>query len=90
MYHTSTHHQTSAAEGMRAYGLSGIELGHRTRERQLTSAHGLQLQEVQVRGRVNNIRQWLGDAMIRAGTGLAGAAARPVRRPAIGPKASMP
>ena len=90
MYHTSTPTRPSAAEGLRAYGLSGIELGHRTRERQRTSAHGLQLQEVQVRGRVNNIRQWLGDAMIRAGTGLAGGAARPMRRPAISPKASMP
>lgn len=89
MYPTSTHHQTSAAEGMRAYGLSGIELGHRTRERQLTSAHGLQLQEVQVRGRVNNIRQWLGDAMIRAGSGLAGRQAT-TPAPAISPKASMP
>ncbi len=90
MYHTSTHHQMSTAEGMRAYGLSGIELGHRTGERQLASAHGLQLQEIQVRGRVNNVRQWLGDAMIRAGIGLAGDAANPVRRPAIHPKVSMP
>jgi hypothetical protein len=90
MYHTSTHPQTSAGEGMRAYGLSGIEFGHRTREYQVAAAHGLQLQEIQVRGRVNNFRQWLGDAMIRAGTGLAGDATRQVRRPAIRPKASMP
>ena len=90
MYQTSTHHQTSAAAGMRAYGLSGIELGHRASERQLAAVHGLQLQEIQVRSRINNFRQWLGDAMIRAGTDLAGDAARSAQRPAIRPNASMP
>ena len=67
MYHTSNHHQTSAAEGMWAYGLSGIELGHRAQRREVAATHDHQLREVEVRGRVNNIRQWLGDAMIRAG-----------------------
>lgn len=88
MFQTSTHHPTSAADGMLAYGLSGIELGHRGHERRVTAARHLQLQEVQVRGRVNNVRQWLGDTMIRAGSGLAGSAARP--RGAMRPKATMP
>jgi hypothetical protein len=89
MFHTSTHHPTSAADGMRAYGLSGIELGHRVHARQAAAVRDLQLQEVQVRGRVNNVRQWLGDAMVRAGTGLAGSAAR-APRTAVSPKISMP
>ena len=89
MFHTSTDSQTSAAEGMRAYGLSGIELGHRTRQRHAAAARDLQLREVHVRGRVNNIRQWLGDTMIRAGSGIAGRAAT-APGPAMRPKASMP
>lgn len=89
MFHTSTHLPTSAAEGMQAYGLSGIELGHRVQARQAAAGRDLQLQGIEVRGRVNNVRQWLGDAMIRAGTGLAGSAAR-TPRSAIRPKISMP
>jgi hypothetical protein len=89
MFHTSTHTRPSAAEGMRAYGLSGIELGHRADERHDAAARRSQLREVEVRGRVNNIRQWLGDAMVRAGTGLAGDAATLARRPAMRPKATM-
>ena len=88
MYQTSIHSRTSAAEGLRAYGLSGIELGHREQQRHAHAAHEHQLREVEVRGRVNNIRQWLGDAMIRAGSGLAGRReATPA--PAIRPRASM-
>jgi hypothetical protein len=89
MYHSSTHQQTSDADGMRAYGLSGIELGHRARQRQAAADRHLQLREVEVRSRVNNIRHWLADAMVRAGTGLAGNAA-PAPRVAARPKASVP
>lgn len=90
MFHTSNHHPTTAADGLRTYGLSGIELGHRAGERNLASARGQQHRQVQGRSRVDSIRQWLGDTMIRAGIGLAGEAARPVGRPVIQPKATMP
>jgi hypothetical protein len=89
MIHTSAQTRSSAADGMRAYGLSGIELGHRTQQRQAAASADLRLREIGMRGRVNNIRQWLGDAMIRAGSGLAGRAAT-VPGTAIRPKASMP
>jgi hypothetical protein len=89
MFHTTTA-RSSAAEGMRAYGLSGIELGHHTRQRETGAARDLQLQELQVRGSVGNLRQRLGDALVRLGAGVAGEGARPAPRAAIRPKATMP
>lgn len=88
MYHSSTQTRPSAAEGMRAYGLSGIELGHRTRERHV-AAGNLQLREIRGLGRGSKVRQWLGNTLVRAGTRLAGEMASSPGT-ATHPNASMP
>lgn len=89
MFHTTTHLPTSPAEGLRGYGLSGIDLGHRNRVRETTAERDLQLRQVEVRGLVNNLRQMVGHALVSAGSGIAG---RHAVEPAISirTRASMP
>lgn len=72
MFHTNAAHHSSAAEGLRAYGLSGIELGHRAQARETLAARDQRYQQIDSHGLVNNLRQWMGDAMVRAGVGIAG------------------
>ena len=90
MYHPNHSHRASAADGLRDYGLSGIELGHATQQRHAAAGHDRALLAAAAPARLDGVRQRLGDAIVRLGTVLAGEGADPRVGPAIRPKAGMP
>ena len=84
MYHSHSTTSRSAADDLRAYGLAGIDL-QRAGERR----HDRSVATLGHRGRTSIVRQRLGDAMIRFGTGIAGEAAKaPHVSPDLRPEAS--
>lgn len=89
MFHTTNHHPASAADGLRAYGLAGIELGHRAQTRQDSAERSAHLRQIEVRGVVGNLRQMVGQTLIVAGVELAGRQAAS-SEPTLDAKPSMP
>ncbi|HYH11931.1 MAG TPA: hypothetical protein VD789_06210 [Thermomicrobiales bacterium] len=72
------YHQ-SAAIDLHVYGLAGIELDRRNERREVTRRRDLIASIPRTPDEVSTVRQWIGDAMIRIGTGIAGEAARAPR-----------
>jgi hypothetical protein len=85
---THTHQSHTSADGLFAYGLTGIELGHVTNRRDAERQRDRIAAAARAASPVEGIRQRLGEAMVRLGTGLAGEAAKTPRVGAgITPKA---
>lgn len=84
---THSNHRQSAAQGLHAYGLAGIEL-QRKAERRAPGIGG-QTSDNDRAGLLHRMRQAAGDAVIRLGTGITGETARPVATPTIQPKVDM-
>jgi len=73
----------SAASDLHTYGLAGIELNRTTERREATRQHDLITLLSSRPERTSPVRQWIGDAIIRMGVGIAGEAAR---RPRVTPE----
>ncbi len=65
----------SASEAFHAYGLAGAELHRAAERREAEHERGLAATARMQPGRISIIRQWLGDALVGAGTRVAGTAA---------------
>lgn len=71
-------HQSAVAD-LHLYGLPGIELRRKTDRRRATRQRDLIASIQNTPDQVSAVRQRIGDAMIRIGTGIAGEAARAPR-----------